>query len=232
MALRLPCASRRLVAALVLCGLVGLLAACGSESERELTSNPQGMPAGELPEGHPPIGGLPPGHPPTGQPGMGTGMGAPRRTAAVTWTVPEGWSEEKPSSSMRLTQFTLARDEQGNPTVQAIVFGGITGGAEANLERWMGQFQPPAGKSRDEWVEVTKSEQAGMTVTRAEIEGTFLGGMGTAGPESAEGEPWKMLGAVVEGPAGEFHVKLVGPASLVDDNEDEFDALLASMRPR
>ncbi len=54
--------------------------------------------------------------------------------------VPSGWKSKKPSSSMRVAEFSV----EGNPSAANVVvfyFGGPTGGVKANVERWIGQFE-------------------------------------------------------------------------------------------
>ena len=56
--------------------------------------------------------------------------------------VPESWKQSKPSSRLRLAQFDIPAakgDEEGGEL--AIFNFGFGGGAKANIERWIGQFQ-------------------------------------------------------------------------------------------
>src|SRR5580765_456341 len=63
----------------------------------------RGDAAATLPPGHPPIGagGAPQPALPAVPEGAGTGE------AALRWTVPPGWIEEKPASSMRRAQYRV-----------------------------------------------------------------------------------------------------------------------------
>jgi hypothetical protein len=57
----------------------------------------------------------------------------------LSWKVPEGWVEQ-PGNSMRLASFHLASDPK-EIDVSIVSLGGMAGGLEANLKRWMGQIQ-------------------------------------------------------------------------------------------
>src|SRR5437879_7473373 len=64
--------------------------------------------------------------------------------------VPDGWVTEKPSSSMRVAQYKLAKAE-GDPEDASLAlyyFGATQGGtSQANIDRWIGQMQQPDGSA-------------------------------------------------------------------------------------
>lgn len=96
----------------------------------------------------------------------------------------------------------------------------ISGGVEANLDRWIGQFQINAGDVPDrEQIEV-----AGVPVTLIDIRGEFQG-MGQS-PQAG----WRMLGAAFDGAPRDFYIKLTGPADAVDRLRDQFRAFVTSAR--
>lgn len=96
----------------------------------------------------------------------------------------------------------------------------ISGGVEANLDRWSGQFQMSEGDAPDrEQIEV-----AGVPVTLIDIRGEFRG-MGQS-PQSG----WRMLGAAYDGEPRDFYIKLTGPADAVSKLKDAFRAFVTSAR--
>jgi hypothetical protein len=77
---------------------------------------------------------LPPGHPPTGEspvppsvPAPAPGSGTARQ--ALTWTLPSGWTEEAPSSSMRRAQYRIPGP--GGPAECAVFYFGPGQGGDA-----------------------------------------------------------------------------------------------------
>ena len=97
---------------------------------------------------------------------------------------------------------------------------------EANFERWLGQFERPAG------VEPARGELAanGLAVHWIDVAGTLLPsgmGMGPTTPQPGS----RLLGAVVEGEGGPWFFKLTGPDATVVAVRDPFLALLRSLRP-
>jgi hypothetical protein len=156
------------------------------------------------------------------------GVMPPAPTAAptrppVTWTVPQGWKEGRPSSSMRLAQFDVAADAGGSP-VQCIVFGGEMGDDEQNVARWIGQMGPDAKAGAT----IAKSEQGALKITRVAAKGPYTDAMRPGDAKSIADA--SLLAAIVESTAGKLYVKLVGPRAQVEAAAKQFDEFIASMR--
>src|SRR5262245_57282427 len=69
---------------------------------------------------------------------------------ALKYTAPSGWVTKTPSSTMRLAEWTLPRaaSDTEDGLVTIYFFGANMGGnAQANIDRWIGQFSQPDGKS-------------------------------------------------------------------------------------
>jgi len=95
-----------------------------------------------------------------------------------------------------------------------------SGGVQANIERWIGQFEFPDGISPDsETVEVD-----GIPVTLVDLRGAFRG-MGQA----AQAE-WRMLGAAFDGAPRDFYVKLTGPEAAIGELRKDFRSFVTSAR--
>jgi hypothetical protein len=59
---------------------------------------------------------------------------------SIELRVPESWKQKANTSSMRVAEFTIP----GKPSDAELVvfyFGGPTGGVQANVQRWIGQFE-------------------------------------------------------------------------------------------
>ena len=69
---------------------------------------------------------------------MGGLIEAPTSQNLLTWQAPEGWSEEA-GKHMRMVSFHAAADPKA---IDCYIIGlaGPAGGAEANLQRWLGQL--------------------------------------------------------------------------------------------
>ncbi len=118
--------------------LAGMILACGGVSDEQAKSKDSVDQASELPPGHP-----------STSPQVPAGASK----AGLTWDKPEGWVEETPSSSMRRAQYRVPA-ESGDGECVVFYFGpGQGGGAQANADRWAGQFEQPDGRPSTEVME-------------------------------------------------------------------------------
>lgn len=106
------------------------------------------------------------------------------------------------------------------------------GGAKANMDRWVGQFDEAGQKTAKR----SESTVNGFTVSRIEIEGTFASGNMMGAPAVAK-TGWALLGVIVESPAGSgdgmaHFFKLTGPAATVKAASGEVDSLIASVHAK
>lgn len=144
-----------------------------------------------------------------------------------------GWSAEpplmrtRPANDMREAQY----DVTGHPGTSLAIshFDPEVGGGgdvEANVERWVHQFQQPDGSE----ARVTQRTVNDLRVTTVDVHGTFVGrqGMGTGAPPRAD---WRMLGAIAEGSEGLVFFKLLGPEAGVTAAEQAFEELVRSIHP-
>ncbi len=174
--------------------------------------------SGPLPEGHPPMGGM--------QGGMPGGAMAGTQPLEVTWRVPKGWTESPGTNAMRLAQFDVGlKGAPGQPAPQLVVFKGIGGSNQANIDRWSGQFNQPDGSSSKDKTKVTLSLRGKLRVTRVEITGTHSTAM-LPGEGGETTQAAALLGAILEAHGGRLFLKLVGPADQIDSVRAAFDTFL------
>ena len=67
-------------------------------------------------------------------------------------------------------------------------------------------------------------------MTTVDVSRTFKGGGPMMGNTSAPKSGYRMLGAIVEGPEGNVFFKLTGPAKTIAAAQDEFQAMLKSLK--
>lgn len=181
-----------------------LTAACGPAAKKASQAAP--APAAPLPAGPSTLSAH--GSAAPAAPGLGD-----RASAGLVYTLPAGWKEEAPTSSMRLAQGIIPGAE-GQGEFAIYFFGpGGGGGLEANLDRWVGQVEVSAPPQRETF------EANGLRITHIDITGTLKPstmGMGPTAPQPGG----KLYGAVVEGPGGPWFIKAMGPeATLVAARE-------------
>lgn len=145
-------------------------------------------------------------------------------TTAVTigpanWQVPTTWKSQPPANQFRVAQWEVPAAEGEKPGLFYVSSAG--GGVEANLRRWVGQFQNPK-EERPEMITV-----ADMKIYPIDITGRYVP------PPFARGEvpqdDYRLLGAVVVTPQdGELFFRLQGSNKTVSAQKEAFMALLKS----
>jgi hypothetical protein len=145
-------------------------------------------------------------------------------SGSVKWTAPARW-ETKPAGGMRAATYIIPAAEGDSEGAECAVFVNIGGGVQANITRWVGQFEKTEAEPKQ------KSETInGLPVTTVDVSGTFKGGGPMMGQSSAPKAGYRMLGAVVEGPEGDIFFKMTGPAKTVAAAQEEFNAMLKSLK--
>ena len=151
--------------------------------------------------------------------------------AGLRFSVPKEWTRVPAPSDMRAAQYQLPRaaGDAADGELVLFFFGkGKGGGTQENLERWYGQLTQPDGKATRDVAVVTIRTINGLKVTAVDVAGTYVGMAGMGG-ESATKPGSRMLAAVVEGDAGPWFFKAVGPDKTMTQAKPGFDALIASL---
>lgn len=144
---------------------------------------------------------------------------------------PEGWVSERPSSSMRVSQYQLPAADGDKEAASLVVyyFGpGQGGSVNANLDRWIGQMQSPDGSQSKANAKTETTSVNGMKVTLLDVAGTYAGGdMGGGG--AGQSKPnFRMRAGVIETPKGAYFIKLVGPEKTVARWDQAFQEFVRS----
>jgi hypothetical protein len=142
----------------------------------------------------------------------------------VTYTVPNDWKQEKPSSSMRKAQVRLPGSENaGDAEMAVFVFPGGGGGVQPNIERWVGQFKQSDGSDSMTKVDIKKIVSNGLPVTLVYVTGTYLGEtMGGRGPVT-ELNDYAMVAAIVETSSDPWFFKTIGPEVTINHWRQDFE---------
>jgi hypothetical protein len=199
--------------------------------EEAPVGSPMATAEGALPADHPPIGNgaammptagmaLPPNHPAIGGGSPQGGMVAPSDEApALGWKMPADWQEAPSPSRLRLATYRIP----GGAEMSVARAGGTT---EANIQRWISQFDNAGADTREE------RTIHGLHVTLVQVAGTYEPSptmMAGAPPEAHPG--WALQGAIVETAGDPYFFKLLGPASALQAARPSFERLLQSLTP-
>jgi len=147
------------------------------------------------------------------------------QVSEFTFKRPPGWEWIETSSSMRKAQLKVpSPDKKENAEVVFYYFGqGGGGGTQANVDRWLGQFQEPKEQIKAKVEAVTVNNRK---VTYVQAEGTYLSGM--PGGAKTPQPNTILLGAVLESDSGNVFVKMTGPAALTKASIAEFKQMVES----
>ncbi|MBI4531753.1 MAG: hypothetical protein HY709_09520 [Candidatus Latescibacteria bacterium] len=149
----------------------------------------------------------------------------------ITYTVPDGWVEQTPSSPMRRAQFGLPGVEgAGDAELAVFFFPGTGGTVEENLDRWYGQFTQPDGSSTKGRVEKKRMSVHGLPITMVYVTGTYLKSRSPTMMEGSVDEmPWyAMIAAVAETANGPWFFKATGPQKTIDSWRSNFERFVQS----
>jgi hypothetical protein len=168
---------------------------------------------------------LPPGHPPTSGAEMmgphGGGDMAAAGDAPLDWKVPPKWQLLPSTSKMRLATYRVPRAPGDTQDAElSVVQAG--GSVDANAQRWVGQFDEESQKTAKR----STRKVGALDLTIVEVEGTYSG----MGESTSPG--WGLLGAIVAMPSLPCFFKLTGPAKTVAAARADFDAMMASLKPK
>ena len=146
--------------------------------------------------------------------------------AGLSGTPPGSWKNagQKP---MRVATYTVPASGGDLETGECVVsyFGqGQGGSVQANLDRWIGQFQQPTTK------QTGKKTIHGLNVTTVDVTGTYMGMGGPMATTHTAKKGYRLLGAIVEGPQGAVFFKFTGPAKTVAAGQATFDKMLETLK--
>src|SRR5262249_60578428 len=119
------------------------------------------------------------------------------------------------SSMPGTCQFALPHAEGDGRDAELVVFYYGTasgGGADENIKRWKGQFQPAEGKKIDDVSKVEKFKVGNVQVTDLDVQGTFL--FKPPADPNAQAKPlpeYRRFGVIFASENGPYFITLTGP---------------------
>ncbi len=141
------------------------------------------------------------------------------KVAERTFEVPESWTAETPSSRMRKAQF-----KNGKVEIVVFFFGAGSGGsAEANVNRWIGQFKEPKEELS---AKVEKKKIKTATITTVSARGTYMSGSPFG--QKTPMPNYAMRGAIIECKGGPIFIKMTGPTDDVTKSIPGFEKTIKS----
>lgn len=135
----------------------------------------------------------------------------------LTLKVPANWKQEEPSNNLRLAQFSIAAVEGDKDAAELVISPPIGGTAEANITRWVGQFESDGRE-----VKMSQGEAAQGKYIVVDLKGTYLKPDGPPVLRKTKPTPGSRMYGVIfsakEG--GNYFFKLTGPEKTVTAQAD------------
>jgi len=144
---------------------------------------------------------------------------------------PDGWTTEKPTSNMRVAQYKLPKAD-GDPEDASLVlyyFGAGQGGnVQANIDRWIGQMQQADGSASKDKAKTGDLTVNGLKVSTVDVTGTYTAEMSPGSGDRHNNTNYRLRGAVIETPKGNYFAKLVGPTNTIAKWDQAYNEYLKS----
>ena len=166
-------------------------------------------------------------------PANSSAMQTPGQTSGdLHFKIPQGWVTVQPSSKMRVAQFKLPKADGDNEDAELVLyyFGANQGGTtEANIDRWISQMQQGDAASSKDKAKTESLTVNGMKVSTVDVSGRYTAEMAPGSGKFYDNSNYRLRGAVIETPKGNYFLKLVGPAKTVGRWEQSFTDYLKSL---
>ena len=136
---------------------------------------------------------------------------------SITLKVPGDWKQEKPTSSLRKAQFSIPAAEGDKENAELAIFPPLGGTPEANIVRWIGQFQDDGREAK-----MTQGESAQGKYIFVDVKGTYKKPIGPPVAQKSEPAPgYRMYGVIfTANEGGNYFFKLTGPDKTVEAQKD------------
>jgi hypothetical protein len=132
---------------------------------------------------------------------------------------------------MRAAEFQLPAPAGAEAEVIVYHFGQSgAGGVDANIDRWVSQFQKADGtKASRDVAKIEKKQIAGQEITLVSLSGRYVAT--PPGGGAAVDKPDQTLhAAIVPSPQGPYYFRMIGSTSAVQAQAPAFQEALASLK--
>lgn len=144
------------------------------------------------------------------------------KVGQFTFTRPGAWEWVEVTSPMRKAQLRVT-DSATKETadVTFFEFDARAGDPQANVDRWINQFEESRDKLKPQ---ISQTTIGGWKVTYVQAQGTYKGGM-PGGPPNRTPH-YGLMGAIIEGKESNVFIKLTGPAALTEKASADFKKMV------
>ncbi len=154
------------------------------------------------------------------------------KLSGLTGTTPATWKSEKPANRLRSYQFKLPSGDKDTADAEVAVFPESSPDNAKNFARWKDTFVPPEGMTIEQAAKTGKLEIGKATAATLDVSGTWKYKERPQDPKSKEMllPEYRAIWVVIETPDETTHVRLSGPAMVVEKHKKDFDGWLKSLK--
>lgn len=148
----------------------------------------------------------------------------------LEFKAPATWTKKMPKSRIIDVEYE-APAAKGEDTAGRFTVMGAGGTIEANIDRWIGQFDQPDGGDTKSKAKIEKVKVSGQNVHIVDLSGTYKDSPGPfAGGKPVLRENYRMLAAIVQTERdGNYFLKFYGPKGTIAENEKAFRDVVDSL---
>jgi hypothetical protein len=152
--------------------------------------------------------------------------------SGLTFTIPDGWQQSPPGSSMRVAELTLPRASGDTEDALLVVyyFGGSGGSVDANMQRWIGQMEQADGKPSSAVAKKETRTVNGLALTLVDVSGTYVAETAPGSTRRNNKPHFRLRAGVVETPKGPYFIKLTGPERTLGRWDGAFNQFVSSFK--
>ncbi len=163
---------------------------------------------------------------------MAAGPAQAESASGLNWTAPRTWKSQAARPMRAATYVVPASGGDKEPGECAVYFfgAGQGGSVQANVRRWLGQFQTPDGGPADKTAQIEDKTIAGIKVTTVDVSGTYLFKPAPMSPRAIPKPGYRMLAAIAQGTEGPVFFKLTAPEKTAHAAQADFEKMLESLR--
>jgi len=149
----------------------------------------------------------------------------------LEFKAPATWTKKTPKVRIIEVEYEIPA-AKGDESPGRMTVMGAGGTVEANIDRWIGQFDQPGGGETKDKAKIEKLKVSGQDVQWVDVSGTYKDNPAPfAGGKPVLRENYRMLAAIVQTKdSGNYFLKFYGPKATVTENEKAFRDVVDSLQ--
>jgi hypothetical protein len=150
----------------------------------------------------------------------------------ITIVAPAGWTKKMPATNIVQYEFAIPK-AQGDQADGRVTVMGAGGSIEANIDRWVSQFETADGKPLPkEAKKIEKTNIGGLEVHVVDLGGSYKDMTRPFGGQTTLQKDYRMIGAIIVSPHGNYFVKAYGPKKTMEPQREAINKMLETIKAK